>query len=66
MQNVREEVILRILMQESLNLKLWFERYECLKFWGLFCKEIEVRDFSRIIFQILGAYLQKFGLWANL
>jgi hypothetical protein len=53
-------------MQESLNLKLWFERYECLKFWGLFCKEIEVRDFSRIIFQILGAYLQKFGLWANL
>jgi hypothetical protein len=55
MQNVREEVILRILAQESLNLELWLKRYEYLKFQGPICKISGARDLSRIIFQIPGA-----------
>jgi hypothetical protein len=41
-----EEMILKILAQESLDLDLWMERYEGSKFRGLFYKFSEARDLS--------------------
>jgi hypothetical protein len=38
MHEKREEMILIILAQESLDLELLFETYEILMFWGYFCE----------------------------
>jgi hypothetical protein len=47
-------MILRIFAQESLDLELWFERYEILKFRGYFCGFFKARDLFGIIFQFRG------------